>query len=88
MNEQKLMREKQRGLHAAQLLDDEILISVLDAMESETVEEWKKCEGMRDADRQLRDALWLKAKCIGEFRHRLQMMVADGAIAEKRLASN
>ena len=73
----RLYRDKQQGLQAQHLLNDTALIAALDAMRSDAIAEWEEANEIA-----ARERLHMRVQVISEFRHRLEMMVADGKRAQ------
>lgn len=77
------IEDKERGIRAKAVLDNDTLMGVLAEIEADYVETWKRADN-RDADG--RETLWRGVKAIEALKVRLEKMVTDGTAAERLLA--
>lgn len=75
------MDTEERARRAAQLLDDEFLVAVLDQVRTEAIDAWI---GTRADDVQAREMAWMLVKAQGRIRDVLQGAVDNGTIAARR----
>lgn len=78
-----LTTDVERGRRAAELLNDELLKSALDAIESEVIQQWENCP-VRDTDG--KETLWKLYKVSKKFRAVLQGHVENGKLAAHELS--
>lgn len=74
--------ERDRGQKASELLDNELLLQALEAIESEVVAQWEQCPA-RDKDG--KEALWQLFKTSKKFRSILLGYVETGKLATEQL---
>ena len=83
MTEPHDLREQQtRGLRAAEILESDVLLSALKAIEDEVIQQWEACPA-RDADG--KEALWQLFKTSKKFRAILLGYVESGKLATEQL---
>lgn len=75
--------EIQRGEHAAALLQDELVVEALEAIEREYTEQWKNSPARDEAGR---EKLWLMVKTAQKFRAELEAVLNTGKLAKATLA--
>lgn len=68
-----------RGLHAAKLLGDDVLLAALDETEFAWLEKWHD-----STDAVLRERCWAVVHALGEVRRTLDKFVSDGQLAASR----
>lgn len=68
-----------RGLHAAQLLRDDVLLSALEETEFAWLSKWHD-----STDPELREKCWAVVHALGEVRRTLDGFVSDGQLAASR----
>lgn len=69
------------GQRARQLLEDEMLNRVLDDLELQYLDQWKKTS-IKDTDE--RERLWYAQRAIQDFRTHLRIVVDGGTVAAAR----
>ena len=74
-----LRREASRGIRAKALLEDEIVIDALDAIEAEMRADW---EGSRPDETAAREDAYRMLRAAKAFRERLRKVIDDGAVAQ------
>lgn len=74
--------DQERGRRAQELLDNELLVQALDAIESEVVAQWEQCPA-RDAEG--KEACWQLIKTSKKFRAILLGYVESGKLASDQI---
>lgn len=74
--------DQERGRRAQELLDNELLVQALDAIESEVVAQWEQCPA-RDAEG--KEACWQLIKTSKKFRAILKGYVESGKLASDQI---
>lgn len=78
-----LHKDQTRGWKAQQLLDNDLLVEALGAIESEVVAQWEQCPAR---DKEGKEALWQLYKTAKKFRSLLNGYVQSGKLATETLA--
>lgn len=74
--------EQERGRQAQELLNSPLLSTVLDAIESEVIEQWEKCPAR---DQEGKEALWQLFKTSKKFRAILLGYIDTGKLATEQI---
>ena len=82
MAELDLKLQDSRGMRAAELLNDDVLIEALDAIESEVIAQWEQCPSRDDKGKEL---LWQIFKTSKKFRALLLGYVQTGKLARENM---
>lgn len=69
-----------KGQHAKRLLEDEVLVEALDAIEKDIFDEWRTTT-IEAYDE--RSDLFLTLKCLERLKARLRAILDDGVIASR-----
>jgi hypothetical protein len=77
--------EKNRGIRAATILADPLIVEALAAIERRAHEAWA---GSGAADQSLREQVYWRLRAAAAFRAELEGLVRDGLIAEDEIESN
>ena len=74
--------EMARGAQAQTLLQNDLLIGALDAIEAEVIEQWEQCPAR---DTEGKEALWMLFKTSKKFRAILAGHIETGKLASEQL---
>ncbi|MFI5019862.1 MAG: hypothetical protein ACHQHK_18115 [Dongiales bacterium] len=80
-----LRREVSRGARAKAILEDEIVVEALDAIEAELRADW---EGSRPGDAAAREESYRMLRAAKAFRERLRKVIDDGSVAEAEIEAH
>jgi hypothetical protein len=80
-----LRREASRGARARAILEDEIVVDALDAIEGELRADW---EGSRPDDTAGREESYRMLRAAKAFRERLRKVIDDGSVAQAEIEAN
>lgn len=75
-------QERDRGVEAQLLLDNDLLKSALDAIEGEVLRQWEECPAR---DKEGRETIWLLYKTTKKFKRLLTGYVETGKLARENL---
>ena len=82
MTEPDLTEQQTRGIRSGELLNNEILIQALAAIEAEVVDQWGNCPAR---DLEGKEALWQLFKTSQKFRATLLGYIESGKLATEQL---
>jgi hypothetical protein len=77
-----LRREVSRGARARVIIEDEIVVEALDAIEAELRADW---EGSRPGDAAAREGSYRMLRAAKAFCARLRKVIDDGSVAEAEI---
>jgi signal transduction protein with GAF and PtsI domain len=77
-----LRREVSRGVRARVIIEDEIVVEALDAIEAELRADW---ESSRPGDAAAREESYRMLRAAKAFRERLRKVIDDGSVAEAEI---
>jgi hypothetical protein len=80
-----LRGEVSRGIRAKAILEDEIVVEALDAIEAELRGDW---EGSRPGDTAAREESYRMLRAAKAFRERLRKVIDDGSVAEAEIEAH
>jgi hypothetical protein len=80
-----LRREASRGVRARAILEDEIVVGALDAIEAELRADW---ESSRPEDAAGREESYRMLRSARAFRERLRKVIDDGSVAHAEIEAN
>ena len=81
-DEQKLIREQNRGIKAKELIENELLVDAFDDIKSSLVETW---EASGPNDGPMREDAWRSLRLLKKLRGVLEGHVETGTLAAKQL---
>jgi hypothetical protein len=82
MSEDKLQAAVNRAARAKVLMEDELLAEAFVRLEGDYIAAWK---GWPAADAAGRERLWLAVNVIGKVRDHLNIVIADGKLAQRQI---
>jgi signal transduction protein with GAF and PtsI domain len=77
-----LRGEVSRGIRAKAIIEDEIVVEALEAIEAELRSDW---EGSRPGDPAGREESYRMLRAAKAFRERLRKVIDDGSVAEAEI---
>ena len=75
-------QERDRGVNARLLLENDLLQEAMSAIEGEVVKQWEQCPAR---DKEGKEACWQLLKTAKKFRRLLEGHVQTGRLAEENL---
>jgi hypothetical protein len=84
MDEDKLQRDIGLGHRAKALLDDDLLKAAFESLRLDFMQAWCATKGKEHDDREM---LWCKVSVLDEVKHKLETLVSNGTVAQRKLNS-